>query len=338
VPTLTIELLQHQAQTAFNLPRGAVTFLTAFWLVAFTSTGLLGVESATTTHRQAPYTLVSDAHGKVLQTPDGRTIFRYLTENPPGSNLAANSACCLYPLNTPTGIRVVDLAPGDHRHHRGVFLAWHSMTFDQTRADFWGWGAHTPTEGRVIRNRSVDLVSADADEAILAIRNDWTIHNKLVLEETLQITVRERQAAYVLDMEFTLTPRVDVTLDESAFGGFCVKGRQDGEGAFYSSQGRVDLPAPHHMKPDSDWPPAPWYDYVIRLNEGPTVGVAVISHPENPPTRWHNIAGIAMNNPCIVALGPVSWPAAQSQRLRYRLVVHDGPPPVKLLNFMSQDW
>lgn len=212
------------------------------------------------------------------------------------------------------------------------------MTFGETRADFWGWGAHTPTEGRVIRNRSVDLEKADAEEAILVVCNDWMIGDKAVLEELLRIRVRERESAYVVDMDFTLTPRVDVTLDQSAFGGFCVKGRQDGEGAFYSPAGRVNLPAPHHMKPESDWPPAPWYDYVIRLEEGPTVGVAVMSHSENPPTRWHNIAGIAMNNPCIVALGPVEWPANQPQRLRYRMVVHDGPPPVALLNALGEGW
>jgi hypothetical protein len=320
------------------MPTGVVALAAVFWLAALTSNEMLAADPAGSRHAQPRYTMSADPHGQILQTPDGRTVFRYLTHKPPGSNLAANSAACLYPLHTPAGVRVVDLAPGDHRHHRGVFLAWHSMTFDQVRADFWGWGAHTPTENRVIRNRNVDLESADADQAILAVRNDWMIGEQLVLEEALRITIREQKPAYVLDMDFALTPRVEVTLDQSAFGGFCVKGRQDGDGAFYSPEGRVNLPAPHHMKPESDWPPAPWYGYVIRLKEGPIVGVAVMSHAENPPTRWHNIAGIAMNNPCIVALGPVTWPANQPQRLRYRLVVHDGPSPAQLLNSLSEGW
>ena len=49
----------------------------------------------------------------------------------------------------PSGERAVDFAPGDHRHHRGVFLAWHA-TEGQKPADFWGWGKFTPTDGRVI--------------------------------------------------------------------------------------------------------------------------------------------------------------------------------------------
>jgi len=287
---------------------------------------------------QPRFTLSPDPHGQTLRTPDGRTVFRYLTEKPPESNLAANSACCLYPLNTPAGVRVVDLAPGDHRHHRGVFLAWHSMTFGETRADFWGWGAHTPTEDRVIRNRSLQLESGDAQQAVVAVRNDWFIGDRVVLEEALRIIVRERAQAYVIDLDFTLTPRVGVTLDRSAFGGFCVKGRQDGQGAFYGPQGRITLPAPHHLKPESDWPAAAWYNYTIQLDQGPTVGVAVFDHPGNPPTLWHNIAGIAMTNPCIVAPAAVEWDADQPQRLRYRLVVHDGPPPFDLLAALGGTW
>jgi hypothetical protein len=326
--------------SACSVRRVAVALLAAVPLTICASLDVRGAEPTRPTPAPEPaaYTLTPDAHGQVLRTPDGRTVFRYLTDKPPGSNLAANSACCLYPLNTPSGIRVVDLAPGDHRHHRGVFLAWHSMTFGETRADFWGWGAQTPTEGRVIRNRSVRLESSDSTRAVVAVENEWWIGEEVVLEEAVRIHVREQAAAYVVEMDFTLTPRVRVTLEQSAFGGFCVKGRQDGKGTFFSPAGPVNLPAPHHLKPESDWPPAAWYDYVIRLDDGPTVGVAVMSHPNNPPTRWHNIAGIAMNNPCIVAEGPVGWEANRPQRLRYRLVVHDGPPPVALLNTLSTAW
>ena len=93
------------------------------------------------------FRLEKSSHGKKLVTNDGRTVFQYMTQKPVGTNLSANSTCCLYPLNTPKGVRVVDLAPGDHRHHRGVFLAWHAMEFVK-RADFWGWGEMAPTEDR----------------------------------------------------------------------------------------------------------------------------------------------------------------------------------------------
>ena len=46
-----------------------------------------------------------------------------------------------------------------------------------SRADFWGWGEFAPTQGRVIKNRKVDLVKTDGQEAVVEIHNDWTINS-----------------------------------------------------------------------------------------------------------------------------------------------------------------
>ena len=73
-------------------------------------------------------------------------MFQYLTRKPENTRLLAASACYFHPLNTPSGERVTDVAPGDHRHHRGVFLAWHSMEFRQ-KADFSAFGPTGPTRG-----------------------------------------------------------------------------------------------------------------------------------------------------------------------------------------------
>ncbi|MGD8501629.1 MAG: PmoA family protein, partial [Phycisphaerales bacterium] len=133
------------------------------------------------------YSPAPDKHGVVLKAPDGKTVFRYMTRKPKKTNLAANSVCCFHPLNTPSGERLTDLAPGDHHHHRGVFLAWHTMTFREkadfsafgptgpthgwniSRADFWGWGEFAPTQGRVIQSRRIDLVKTNAERAELEI-------------------------------------------------------------------------------------------------------------------------------------------------------------------------
>jgi len=285
----------------------------------------------------ATFTLAADEHGMVLKTPDGRTVLRYMTKKPANTKLSANSVCCLYPVNTPSGERAVEFAPADHRHHRGVFLAWHA-TEGRKPADFWGWGEWAPTEGRVIRNRSVKLVDADATCAKLAVRNDWTIEEDVMIEEALSVTARQEKHAYVIDLDFQLIPTVDVTLKQTAFGGFCVKARHDGKAHYRSPKGKVDLPAPHHLKPDSDWPAADWYDYTIELTGGKTIGVAVLDHPDNPPTTWHNLGSIAMVNPCIVAPGAVTIKKGRPLKLRYRLVVHDGPTPAELLKKLSTEW
>lgn len=283
------------------------------------------------------FTLKPDEHGMVLKTPDGRTVFRYMTKKPAQSKLTANSVCCLFPLKTPSGEDMVEFAPSDHPHHRGVFLTWHAMQ-GKKAADFWGWGEFAPTKDRVITNRSVKLVKADARHAELAVHNDWTAEGELMIEEDLSIKARETKGVYVVDLDFRLTPASDVTLRQTAFSGLCVKARKDGKAAYSDPKGEVKLPAPHHLKPETDWPAADWYDYTTRLESGKSIGIAVLDHPGNPPSVWHNLGAISMMNPCIVAPGPVTIKQGQPLRLRYRLVVHDGPVPTELLKELTQQW
>ncbi|MFV2065397.1 MAG: DUF6807 family protein [Pirellulales bacterium] len=312
------------------------TYLT--WIVAAAGVTLAAAGFAAAAERGDPFTLTPDAHGMVLKTPDGRVVFSYMTQKPAPTNLTANSVCCLYPVNTPSGVRAVDFAPGDHRHHRGVFLAWHAMQCGAKRADFWGWGEMAPTTDRVIRNRDVKLVEADAKHARLAIRNDWIVEGETAIEEALAIEVKEQDGHFVIDMLFELTPQVDVTLDRTAFGGFCVKGRKGTKAAYTDSDGEVKLPKPHYLKPESDWPVRPWYDYTVALNGGKIVGVTVIDHPKNPPSTWHNLEPIAMVNPCIVAEGPVTLTANGTLPLRYRLLIHDGPAPKALIERLAAEF
>ena len=318
-----------------------------FSLALLACCGSVGTAAESSGHCAA-YTLVPDEHGMVLKTPDGRTVFRYMTRKPAQTKLTANSVCCLYPVKTPTGEEVVDFAPEDHPHHRGVFFAWHAMA-GKTPADFWGWGEWAPTKDRVITNRSVKLLSATAEQAVVEVRNDWVAEGNTLVEELTTITASERvvrtlplqsakgggpikYGAFVIDFDFRLTPKEDITLRQTAFSGFCAKCRKDGKGVYSDPKGKVELPNPHHLKPESNWPAQSWYDYSVQLANGRTVGVAIVDHPDNPPTSWHNLAPIAMLNPCIVAPGEVKLKANQPLRLRYRLVAHDGPAPLELLN------
>jgi len=302
------------------------------------------------------FTLTPEQYGMVLKTPDGRTVFRYMTRKPKKTNLAANSVCCFHPLNTPSGIRLTDLAPGDHHHHRGVFLAWHTVEFREkadfsafgpmrpthgwniSRGDFWGWGQFAPTKGVIIKNRQVKLTQANSQHAKLQIRNAWIINDTVMMNEVTLASVREESGAYIIDLDYQLTPVVDLRLNHTAFGGFCVRARNDGNSYYATREGKVLLPDPHYSVPELNWPAADWYDYTIQLNNGRTIGCAVLDHPDNLPATWHNPRYVWMVNPCIVAAGPVNIEAGKMLRLRYRLVVHDGPTPVNLLERLYHQW
>jgi hypothetical protein len=301
------------------------------------------------------YTLTPVESGMQLKGPDGHVILTYVTKRPENIGLTSPSASYFDPLNTPAGERVTNAAPDDHPHHRGVFFAFldsefhtpvdfskskgnHPLrAFSVQRADFWSWGLYAPREGRVIQNRDVKLITADDRHAQLEIHNDWLLDNKKMAEETDEVTVTERDGVYVIDLAYRLTPLVDYVLPLQSFGGFAVQAQKYGDWYYSAAYGKVTLPPPTYSYPDSDWPSEPWYDYTIRLkSDGKTVGVAVLDHPLNPPTRWQNT--VWMLNPCITSFGTTTIHPDSPLVLRYRVVVHDGPPPVDVLQKLSVEW
>jgi Family of unknown function (DUF6807) len=307
---------------------------------------------------ESPYTLAPVEYGMQLKTPNGRVVFEYVTKKPEKIGLTSPSAAYFHPLNTPSGETVTNVAPDDHPHHRGIFLgflesefhspgesseAWpdhpdHPIkVFDIQRGDFWSWGFYAPRDGRVIQNRDIKLVRADAKRAQLEIHNEWLIENKKLIDETDEVTVSERDGVYVIDLAYRLAPVVDYVLKRQAFGGFAVQGQKAGEHYYSTASGKVTLPSPYYSVPDLDWPAEPWYDYTIHLaSDGKVVGVAVLDHPLNPPTRWHNTVWLI--NPCITSFGDMTIHPDDPLILRYRVVVHDGPPPTEVLQKLSEEW
>src|SRR5438067_1652779 len=166
--------------------------------------GMTGAAALGGPLQQRQYTLEPDAAGKTLKDPSGRSVLGYLTTKPPNVPLEGNSACCIHPFNTLAGECATDIAPSDHRDHRGIFFAWHDMTFTRNgetlRGDFWGWGRFAPTDGRVIVNRDLRLTRADTASPEIAVRNDWTIASQVVLEEATTIGVGEEEGSRVLDV------------------------------------------------------------------------------------------------------------------------------------------
>ena len=307
---------------------------------------------------QGAYTLAPVTYGMQLKTPDGRVVFDYMTKKPPMSEVALTSpsVACFHPVLTPSGERVTALAPDDHPHHRGIYLAWHDSEFRTpidpgkmgpyapafgwgiAKADFWGWGEYAPRENRVIQNTGIKLASATAQQARIELQNDWMVGKRKLLQENTVTVVSERDGAYVLDMTFTLAPVVDYVLNKQSFSGFNLQARKDGESYYTNSAGTVTLPNPHYSVPELNWPPAPWYGYVIKLATGKVVGGVVIDHPSNPPSTWHIARNLWMLNPVIAALGPVTIRPSAPLTLRYRVLVHDGPTPTAAVDKLAQEF
>ncbi len=291
---------------------------------------------------QRRYALQTTPFGKTLVDPAGRVVFGYLAKKPTDIPLAGNSACCVHPFNTLSGERATDIAPPDHRDHRGIFFAWHDMEFSQVgetvRADFWGWGRFAPVEGRVIVNRKIDLTRQNATGAEVTVVNDWMVADRKMMMETTRIRASEYSGAQVLDFTMVFQSGFTVKINQMAFTGFCFRCRKDGPYVFADPQGEVTLPDSSATNPASDWPARDWYSHTVTLPGGKVVASAVLDHPQNPPSAWHGPRAVSFLNPCISAKGAVTIPAKQALTLRYRAVAHDGAFPDGLLNDLAETW
>ncbi|MCC7007421.1 MAG: PmoA family protein [Acidobacteria bacterium] len=306
--------------------------------------GLAGAAALTSrTRAQASaFTFDAEGAGRTLRDPQGRIVLGYLTSKPADVPLAGNSACCVHPFNTLAGQRATDIAPADHRDHRGIFFAWHDMTFTKggatQKADFWGWGRFAPVEDRVIVNRDLRLVRSDATSAEIAVTNDWRIGTEAVLTEAAAMRVGESQGARVLDLTYTFTSGYEVTLNQMAFTGFCFRCRKDGAYVLSDANGEVTLPDSNATDATKNWPARDWYSHTLTLPDGTVIASAVIDHPSNPTSTWHEPRGVSFLNPCVSALAPVTIAAGTPFVLRYRAVAHDGPFPAGLLDRMAAEW
>ena len=264
--------------------------------------------------------VVRTDEGLRLSLPTG-DVGLYRFAPPAGSTLPVDAGGYFHPLRTPSGRVVTDFSPSDHRHHRGLFLAW-VETHGAHDADFWGWGQHAPIRDRRIVHRSDSLTPTG-----FLSKNDWMAGEAVVLHESMETRLFERAGVHVLDLEYHLFPEADLTLSRWAFSGFCLRFPKEGELRMSGPDGVVELPNPSHVEPSSDWPDARWYAGEVKAADGATFGAAVFNHPANPPTLWHNHRDVRMINPCIVAPAAIRLVAGRPLVLRYRVATFDGPVP-----------
>lgn len=270
----------------------------------------------------------------VVKESGGAEVLRYFTTKPENTAFSANSTCCFHPFTTPGGHAVTAFAPDDHKHHRGIFLAWVEMR-GAADADFWGWGEHAPVKDRRIVGRSLTPLATKDGAVSFAAKNDWMAGDVTVLQETLAATARRQGGANVLDLTYRLKPAADVTLERWAFSGFCVRYPKVGDAVIHHPEGVVALPNPAHDNPDTNWPDAPWYAATWKTDAGAAVGVAVVPRGEHPPQTWHCPRDLRMLNPAITGPGAVTLKGGVETTLRYQVVAFDGAVPVALLDQLA---
>lgn len=76
-----------------------------------------------------------------------------------------------------------------------------------------------------------------------------------------------------------------------------------------------------------DGQPARRVDFSGPTKKGSVAGITVFDHPTNPrhPTAWYLNASQPYFSPALIYAAPLTLKAGAKMRLRYRVLVHQGP-------------
>jgi hypothetical protein len=233
---------------------------------------------------------------------------------------------CL-PVLGPGGVNMTRTEPGDHPHHRSIYVAMGSVN------GFDNW-SEEPGHARTV-NRSCTIVAQGPVYAELLAENDWeTPEGRKLLAETTRLTVYALPGeARMMDWDITWTAAYGGVFfgDTKEAGTLSVRVaeslRVDHGGRMVNGYGGVG-------EGECWGQPAPWVDY-SGLSEGRQVGLALFDHPANfrYPTPWHvrnyglftaNCWGLHDFTGDWSVRGDYALPAGQALHWTFRVYIHEG--------------
>jgi Methane oxygenase PmoA len=233
----------------------------------------------------------------------------------------------LFPLLTPSGKGIADDYPANHVHHHGLWWAWTKTKYAGTEPDFWNMGEK---KGRV-EFVALDKVWEKDGAAGLTARHRFvsllSTPPVTVLDETWELkatAVDGERPRFVLDFKTTQTcaGNEPLKLPKYHYGGLGFRGRGEWNGAenclFLTSEGITD-----RVKVNTSTARWLWAGGTV---DGATVGVTMLSHPENfrapQPLRVHPSEPFICFAP--QQAGEMEIKPGTPYVSRYRLVIADG--------------
>ncbi len=244
----------------------------------------------------------------------------------------------LHPITTPAGVLMTLIEPDDHVWHRGLWFTFKFVNGENFWEEGDGYGSQ--------RVASIPKIShPDHATTVIDLDLDWVAAGDSgpILTEQRRFTVRVVGNATQIDLQTTLCPTADVTLDRTPY-------------TTWGGYGGVAFRATSHWHPSQRTvgdrvtdgfllgETAPWCDVsgpistaVLAdrsMGEEPSdavidewAGVAILDHPANPrhPTPWYTGSGAGnFLNAALLFHEPMTLGAGEALALRYRILVHDG--------------
>ena len=255
-------------------------------------------------------------------------FYQRRTKSLAGKYARANYVHPLYDLD---GNVLTEDFPEDHRHHRGIFWAWHQLWVgDRKIGDPW------TTRDFVWDVQQATTTTHRDGSLSIAAHVQWKSPKWKTPKGELQPLVKERMRIRVYPaqtdaraIDFTIQLRAlhdDMMIggseDVKGYGGFSPRIRLPEDVRFLGEKGEM-TPLRTSVKAGR------WLDIVGTFNEGgKQSGLAILCHPTLPvfPPPWILRAKRSMQNAVYPGDKPVPFPKEKPLVLRYRLVVHRGIP------------
>jgi hypothetical protein len=274
-----------------------------------------------------PIRIVEDDEG-FLVTEAGRKVLFY-QRTPRSLEGKYTRADYVHPLYGLDGQILTEDFPADHRHHRGIFWAWHQVYVGEKRlGDGWSlnnisWDVH-----------NAKVFTVDAQSRALQVRVFWKSplwtdarsEQKPFIEETTTITVHRAEGDIrKIDFEIRLLAledgvRLAGARNKKEYGGFSARIKLPDGMEFVGPAGPVEPIL-------TPLPAAPWMDFSGDFDgNGSLSGLAILCHKSNPgyPERWILRRKRSMQNPVWPGREAFTLSRENPVTLRYRLTIHRG--------------
>ncbi len=257
---------------------------------------------------------------------EGREVMFYqkAPKSDDGQHTAANYVHPVWGLD---GEVLTQDFPPDHRHHHGVFWAWHQLWVGEKRAgDPWVNKDFLPVVKRT------EVIEEGPVFATLRTTVDWTSplivdesgKPTSIVQETTQIRLfHATKDSQYIDFQISLRPLLeDVKIggaeNSRGYSGFTVRVKPPDDMKI------VDAKGP--LSEDRIGTASAWADVSGRYGKNDALsGIAILSHPSLPefPPRWL-LRYYGMQNVVYPGREPITLSRKRPLVLRHRLVVHRG--------------
>jgi len=271
------------------------------------------------------FTKIEDGY---MATDEGRQVFFYRTK-PKCLDGKYCRADYIHPLYGLDGEILTEDFPEDHRHHRGIFWAWHQNYIgNKSVGDSW------ILEDFIYDVRDVKILDIDCKSGALQATVYWK--SPLWKEKSGDLKPFVKQTTIIrvhhtggdiqkIDFEISLLAleegfRIGGSDNEKGYGGFSTRIRLPDGTKFIGAKGEVE---PQWASVEA----GPWLDFYGAFRaDGNISGLAVMNHISNPcfPRRWILRRKDSMQNAVWPGREPVPLSTQEPVVLRYRLIIYRG--------------